>query len=161
MAYGTAQGLTDYATLTGRTFTGNAAVALQVASNYINGSAFWDRWIGEPVDQYGDAWPRSGITGVSTTGIPDRVINAVYEAALIYAEDPNAFSSGSVTNNGSGAIASERVDVLSVSYHAPQDDSHLAEDTVIDNTPRYSAIEDLLTPFLSRFFGASVSAFVV
>ena len=161
MAYGSDQGLAEYATATGRTFTGDRTIARQVASNYINGSAFWDRWIGAPVDKYGDAWPRNGIDGIANTVIPDRVLKAVYEAAIIWSGDSEALSSGAVSNNGSGAVAQEKVDVISISYHAPKDDDHLAEDTVIDNTPRYSEIEDLLTPFLSRTFGASASAFVV
>lgn len=158
MSYGTNAGLTAYATSTGRTVTGDPDVLRLVASNYLDG-LYWDRYIGEPADTYGAAWPRTGITGV--TGVPERVDNATYEAALLYDADPNALSSGSVSNNGSGAIASEKVDVISVSYHAPMDNDHLAGDAVIDNAPRYSAVEAYLRPFLRSGWGASVAAFVV
>lgn len=158
MAYGTNAGLTAYATSTGRTVTGDPDVLRLVASNYLDG-LYWDRYIGEPVDTYGDAWPRTGITGVTT--VPERVENATYEAALLYDADANALTTGSVSSNGSGAIASEKVDVISVSYHAPQGDDHLADDAVIDNAPRYSTVEAFLRPFLRSGWGANVAAFVV
>lgn len=158
MAYGDNTGLTAYATSTGRTVTGDPDVLRLVASNYLDG-LYWDRYIGAPVDAYGEAWPRTGISGV--TGIPERVENATYEAALLYDADPNALTSGSVSNNGSGAIASEKVDVISVSYHAPMNDDSMADDTVIDNAPRYSTVEAFLRPFLRSGWGASVAAFVV
>lgn len=157
-SYGTNGGLTAYATATGRTVTGDPDVLRLVASNYLDG-LYWDRYIGQPVDTYGDAWPRTGITGVTT--VPERVENATYEAALLYQADSNALSAGSVSNNGSGAVASEKVDVISVSYHAPMNDDSLADDTVIDNTPRYDVIEGLLRPFLRQGWGAAVAAFVV
>lgn len=157
-SYGTNAGLTAYATSTGRTVTGDPDVLRLVASNYLDG-LYWDRYIGQPVDAYGDAWPRTGITGVTT--VPERVENATYEAALLYDADSGALTSGSVSNNGSGAVASEKVDVVSVSYHASMNDDSLADDTVIDNTPRYSSIEALLRPFLRHNWGADAAAFVV
>jgi len=156
MAYGTNTGLTAYATATGRTLSGDADVARYLATQYIDGVAFWDRYIGEPLDPYGNAFPRVGMTDV-----PERVENATYEAALLYDADPSALTAGGVSNNGSGAVASEKVDVLSVSYHAPMNDRSMADDSVIDNTPRYDTIEALLRPFLRSGWGASVAAFVV
>lgn len=158
MSYGTNAGLTAYATSTGRTVAGDPDVLRLVASNYLDG-LYWDRYIGAPVDAYGDAWPRTGITGV--TGIPERVENATYEAALLYQADPNALTSGSVSNNGSGAVTQEKVDVISVSYAAPMNDDHMANDSVIDNAPRYSSVEAFLRPFLRQGWGAAAAAFVV
>lgn len=158
MAYGTNTGLTAYATSTGRTVTGDPDVLRTVASAYLDG-LYWLRYIGAPVDTYGDAWPRTGITGVAT--VPERVDNATYEAALLYDADPSALTAGGVSNSGSGAVASEKVDVIAVSYHAPQNGDNMADDTVIDNTPRYDVIEGLLRPFLRTSWGASVAAFVV
>ena len=158
MAYGTNTGLTAYATATGRTISGDADVARTVASAYLDG-LYWDRYIGQPVDTYGDAWPRTGITGI--TDVPERVESATYEAALLYDADPSALTAGGVSNNGSGAVASEKVDVLSVSYHAPMNSDSMADDSVVDNTPRYDTIEALLRPFLRSGWGASVAAFVV
>lgn len=156
--YGTNAGLTAYATATGRTVNGNPDILRLEASNYLDG-LYWDRYIGQPADTYGDAWPRTGITGV--TGVPERVELATYEAALLYDVDPNALKSGSVSNNGSGAIASEKIDVIGVSYHAPMNNHHMSDDSVIDNTPRYSSVEALLRPFLTQGWGAGASAFVV
>lgn len=161
MAYGTNAGLTAYATITGRTVTGDPDVLRFVASQYINGKAFEDRWVGTAVDPYGDAWPRSGVTGISDSVIPSNVESATYEAALIYQDDPGALSSGSVTNNGSGAVTQEKVDVISVSYASPMNDDHLSNDTVTDNTPRYSRVEDILGKLLRSSYGANVAAFVV
>ena len=158
MSYGTNAGLTAYAAATGRTVSGNPDILRLAATTYLDG-LYWDRYIGAPVDTYGDAWPRTGITGV--TGIPDRVENATYEAALLYDADPNALTSGSVSNNGSGAVTQEKVDVISVSYAAPMNDNHMANDSVIDNVPRYSTIEAFLRPFLRQGWGSSVAAFVV
>lgn len=158
MAYGDNTGLTAYATATGRTLTGDADVLRNVASAYLDG-LYWDRYIGQPVDTYGDAWPRTGITGVTT--VPERVENATYEAALLYDADPSALTAGGVSNNGSGAVASEKVDVISVSYHAPMNDRIVADDSVIDNAPRYDTIEALLRPFMRSGWGANVAMFVV
>jgi len=157
MAYGTNAGLTAYATSTGRTVTGDPDVLRYVASQYINSALFWDRWIGNADDPYsGEAWPRDVLAGV-----PVLVENATYEAALLYDADHNALSSGSVSNNGSGAIAQEKVDTISVSYHAPMSDDSMAESAVIDNAPRYSVIEGILAPLLRKQWGSSVAAFVV
>jgi hypothetical protein len=158
MAYGTNAGLLAYAASTGRSFTGDRDAARTVATAYLDG-LYWDRFIGSPVDTYGDAWPRTGITGVTT--VPERVENATYEAALLYSADPSALSAGGVSNNGSGAVASEKVDVISVSYHAPMNNRSMADDSVIDNTPRYDTIESLLRPFLRSGWGANVAMFVV
>lgn len=158
MSYGDNTGLTNYATSTGRTVTGDPDVLRLVASNYLDG-LYWNRYIGAPVDAYGDAWPRTGVTGVN--GVPERVENATYEAALLYDADPNALSSGSVSNSGSGAVTQEKVDVISVSYAAPMNDYNMANDSVIDNAPRYSTIEAYLRPFLRQGWGASSAAFVV
>lgn len=157
-SYGTNAGLAAYATSTGRTVTGDPDVLRLMASNYLDG-LYWGRYIGQPVDAYGDAWPRTGITGV--TGVPDRVDQATYEAALLYDADANALSSGSVSNNGSGAVTQEKVDVISVSYAAPMNDYNMANDSVIDNMPRYGAVEALLRPFLRHGWGAAAAAFVV
>lgn len=157
-SYGDNSGLTAYATATGRTLSGDPDIARRVASDYLDG-LYWDRYIGTPSDTYGDAWPRTGISGV--TGVPERVDNATYEAALIWGADNSALTAGSTSNNGSGAVSREKVDVIEVSYHAPMNDDNLADDTVIDNAPRYDAVEAHLRPFLRQGWGANVSAFVV
>lgn len=157
-AYGTDIGLTDYATSTGRTVTGDPAFLRQTASYYIDGTYAY-RFKGSAVSMDAE-WPRSGVTGVASTSVPDRVDRATYEAALLYDADASALTAGAVSNNGSGAIASEKVDVISVSYHAANSDA-LSDDTVMDNTPRYDVIENILRPLLKRWNGAGGAAFVV
>ena len=146
--YGTDAGLTAYATATGRTVSGTPAQLLQSATYYIDG-AYWHLFKGSPAsdDNYFDP-------------APTRVVDATYEAALLLDADVGALSSGSVTNNGSGAVASEKVDVIAVSYHAGSGRNN-SNDTVLDNMPRYSAIENILRPFLKRYYGADAAAMVV
>tara|TARA_R110000851_G_scaffold178010_3_gene324925 strand:- start:704 stop:1168 length:465 start_codon:yes stop_codon:yes gene_type:complete len=152
-AYGTDLGLTDYATATGRTVTGTAAQLRAAATDYLDGT-YWYRFKGTALTD-DNAYPRVG-----STVVPDRIDRATYEAALILDADASALSTGSVTNNSAGAIASEKVDVISVSYHAPNMDS-MSDDTVLDNAPKYSAIENILRPLLNRWDGADAAAFVV
>ena len=147
-SYGTSAGLTAYATGTGRAVTGDGDQLLAAATNYIDGT-YWFRFTGTPAsdDNYFDP-------------APTRVVNATYEAAILLDGDAGALSVSGVTNAGSGAVASEKVDVIAVSYHAPNT-SALTDDTVTDNTPRYSLIENILRPLLKRWNGADAAAFVV
>lgn len=161
MAYGTNTGMTDWAASVGVTISDGADldVARVHGTNYVNGPLFWSRYKGSPVDQYGDAFPRDGLSGV--TGVPERVEFAAYAAGAHWLDDPSSLTSGSVSNNGSGAIASEAVDVIKVSYHAPMSDDGLAENAVIDNMPRFSDVEAYLTPFLSNGWYGRGTAFVI
>ena len=152
MAYGTNTGLTDYAAATGRAFTGDANVARNIASVYIDG-LYWDRFKGSPADPYGPAWPRN-----IYPGIPVAVENATYEAALLWSVDNGALTGGGVTNSGSGGIAREKVDVIEVAYHAAS--GSLTGVAVLDGIPRYDVIDALLRPFLKSGRGG-VAAFVV
>lgn len=152
-AYGTDSGLEAYAVATGRTVSGDATQLRTAATNYIDGT-YWHKFKGTALTD-DNAYPRVG-----STVVPERVDNATYEAALILDADAGGLSTGSVTNAGSGAIASEKVDVISVGYHAPNMSS-MANDTVIDNAQRYSSVENILMPLLKRYYGADAAAFVV
>lgn len=150
MPYGTTQGLEDYAELTGRTIPdgANLAAALYNASLYIDGT-YWDDFCGEPATD-DSAFPRKG-----STTVPQRVINATYEAALMWIAD-----SASLSFSGSqgGQVIKEKVDVIEVQYAAPQEGG----DVVVDGTPRYSVIEGMLKPLLCRLpDGMGGYAFVV
>jgi hypothetical protein len=123
------------------------------ATDYIDGT-YWHRFKGSPLTD-DNAFPRVG-----STVVPERVTRATYEAALIYDADATALTAGSVSINGSGAVASEKVDVIAVSYHGPNDKA-LTDDAVLDNTPRYDVIENILRPLLNRWQGSSGAAFVV
>ena len=147
-SYGTEAGLAAYATATGRTLSGDAAILLSSATYYIDGT-YWHMFKGSPASDDNYFEPA-----------PDRVVNATYEAALLVDGNPTALTVAGVTNNGSGAVASEKVDVISVSYHAPSG-KNTSGDTVVDNAPRYSVIENILRPLLKRYYGADAAAFVV
>lgn len=135
MTYGTVAGLTQYADDTGRTIQSGANLdaALYNASMYIDG-LYWKDFCGEPAS-LDAAFPRKG-----QSTVPLRVINATYEAALAWINDPNALSfSGSV----GGQVVREKVDVIEVAYAAPKDGW-----TVRDGIPRFGVIEGLLAPYL-------------
>lgn len=150
MTYGTTQELQDYATATGRTIPvdANLDAALYVASMYIDGT-YWDDFCGEPATDAA-AFPRKG-----QTDVPQRVINATYEAALMWLNDPASLS---FSGSAGGQVVKEKVDVIEVQYAAPQDGG----DVVVDGTPRFSVIEGLLKPLLCRLpDGRGGYAFVV
>lgn len=135
MTYGTTQGLQDYADATGRTIPvdANLDAALYNASLYIDGT-YWDDFCGEPASPDA-AFPRKG-----QTDIPQRVINATYEAALAWIANPASLSA---SGTAGGQVVREKVDVIEVAYAAP------TGDWSIDNgTPRFSVIEGLLKPYL-------------
>ena len=147
-AYGTDIGLTAYATGTGRTVNGDPAQLRMLATYYIDGT-YWHQFKGSPASDDNYFNP-----------VPERVLNATYEAALLLDADAGALSSGSVSNAGGGAVTQEKVDVISVSYAAPNSDA-MSNDTVMDNTPRYSVVENILRPLLKQYYGADAAAFVV
>lgn len=152
-AYGNDTDLETYATERGVTLTGTPAFLRQMGTDYIDGTYWWD-FKGSPLTD-DNAFPRTG-----STVVPDRVDRATYEAALLYDADPDALTAGSVSNNGSGAIASEKVDVISVSYHAANS-STMEDNATLDNAPRYDVIENILRPLLIRGTGYGGAAFVV
>lgn len=150
MPYGTVAGLEAYAALTGREIpTGaNLTAALYIASQYIDGT-YWDDFCGEA------ASPDAAFPRKDSTDIPERVINATYEAALAWLADPNSLSFSGSTG---GQVVKEKVDVIEVQYAAPV----AGGDVVIDGVPRFSVIEGLLRPYLCRLpDGVGGMAFVV
>ena len=150
MPYGTVEGLEAYALLTGRTIPADAnlAAALYNASLYIDGT-YWDDFCGEPASDDA-AFPRKG-----STTVPQRVINAAYEAALMWIADAASLS---FSGSQGGQVVKEKVDVIEVQYAVPQEGG----DVVVDGTPRYSVIEGLLKPLLCRLpDGVGGGAFVV
>lgn len=150
MPYGDVSGLEQYALDTGRTLPSgaNLTAALYNASMYIDGT-YWDDFCGEPATDDA-AFPRKG-----QSSVPQRVINATYEAAIQWLGDK-----GSLTLGGSagGQVIREKVDgAVEVAYAAP------SGDFLADGTPLYSAIEGLLKPLLCRPVegGSGGYAFVV
>lgn len=149
MPYGTVVGLEQYAIDTGRTLPpdANLTAALYNASLYIDG-VYWDDFCGEAATDDA-AFPRKG-----STEVPQRVINAAYEAAIQWILDPASLS-GSGT--AGGQVIREKVDVIEVQYASPSGDWSIS-----DGIPRFSVIEGLLKPYLCILpDGVGGGAFVV
>lgn len=135
MTYGTPQGLQDYATATGREIPADANLdaALYVASMYIDGT-YWGDFCGEPASPDA-AFPRKG-----ETTVPQRVINAAYEAALLWISDNASLSA---SGSAGGQVIREKVDVIEVAYAAPQ-----GEWSIGDSAPKFTVIDGLLKPYI-------------
>lgn len=151
MSYGTTSGLSSYATLTGQIIASGTDldVALYNGNAYIDGGTYWDRYLGE-ADSVDAAFPRDDYP----LPIPDRVVNAAYEAAILWSNDSTALSAFS---SGAGMIKSEKVDVIQVVYQDVTEGQDALEYAQI----RYSTIEGLLMPYLRKSGGFTASAFVV
>lgn len=146
--YGTPEGLEAYAAMSGRTLPADANLeaALYNASLYIDG-LYWDDFCGKPASMDA-AFPREG-----STVVPQRIINATYEAALLWLADAGSLSVG---GSAGGQVIREKVDVIEVQYASP------TGDFIESGTPRYSVIEGLLRPLLCRLpDGVGGGAFVV
>ena len=152
-AYGTNVDLTSYAAVRGVTLTGDLDYLRDVGTDYIDGT-YWYKFKGTAQTD-DNAYPRVGATVV-----PERVDSATYEAAMLFDADSAALTSGATSNAGGGAVASEKVDVIAVSYHAANTKA-LSDDTVLDNIPRYSVIENILRPLLNRTRNGTATGFVV
>lgn len=150
MSYGTVAGLQAYADLTGRDIPSGANLdaALYHASMYIDGT-YWNDFCGEAATDDA-AFPREG-----STTVPERVVNATYEAALLWLSDSSSLSFG---GSQGGQVVREKVDVIEVQYAAPE----AGGDVIVNGTPRFSVIEGLLAPLLCRLpDGMGGYAFVV
>ena len=135
MTYGTTQGLQGYADATGRTIPAGASLdaALYNASLYIDGT-YWDDFCGEPATDDA-AFPRKG-----QSDVPQRVINATYEAALAWIANPTSLSA---SGSAGGQVVKEKVDVIEVAYAAPQ-----GEWSIGDRAPKFTVIDGLLKPYI-------------
>lgn len=147
--YGTDAEAQAYWTAAGYTVPdGNVTAARQRGSVYVDGTYGW-RFPGQPTggaDQ-DRAWPRTGATDVygnaiGTDVIPQAVVNASYEAALL--ELQSAGSLSSVVSNA-GRVTMERVEgAVTVQYASPG----AGADIVSDNTPISTLIAGILYPII-------------
>lgn len=139
--YGTDIGFADYAAAAGYDIpSGNVAAARQRGSTYIDGT-YGARFLGSPtggLDQE-RAWPRTGVPGIAVDQIPQRVINASYEAALIELGEPGALS---VT--GSAAERIKRLKAGSAEIEYADGSASFSADL----SPIATVIEGLLAPLL-------------
>lgn len=150
MPYGNTADLAAYLALTGRTLTGDADHALQAGSDYIDGAAYYDRYLSTPLT-YNAAFPR-----VAYDPVPTRVEQAAYEAAYIWGLDPQGLS---VAASNSGIVKREKVEgAVEVEYFENMTNTQGA---VVGSMPYYSAIENKLRPFLKRVGAYEGAMFVV
>ena len=148
MSYGTTGGLTTYLALTGRTLTAGAdpVVAIFRGAQYIDGT-YWDRFYGTP--QSDDIY----FPIVDETTVPQGVEYATYEAAIIWAADNDALSFSS----SAGAVKSEKVDVIKIDYF----ENKTEENPLLVGVPKFSVIEGLLSPYISKASQYGIAAILV
>ncbi|PWJ80638.1 hypothetical protein C7441_112180 [Pseudaminobacter salicylatoxidans] len=141
--YGTDDGFQAYADTNGYDVpSGNVTAARNRGSIYIDGT-YGDRFMGLPtggLDQE-RTWPRIGVPGIADNVVPQRVINASYEAALLELREPGSLS---VVTSGSARVVREKVGDLEVQYANP------GGDALADATPIVTVIEGLLAPLLVK-----------
>lgn len=95
--YGTEAGFTEYAAAMGYTVPDGAVLpAIVRGSVYVDG-VYGERFTGVQADMMQErAWPRIGATiygsALASDAIPNRVVHAAYEAALIELRTPGFFS---------------------------------------------------------------------
>lgn len=110
-------------------------------SNYID-ATYGERFLGKPTGGLLQvrAWPRTGVPGVPDDTVPDRVVEASYEAALQEAREPESLS---IFGSAADRVKRERVEgAVDVSY------AEGSGDLALDLTPIFTTIEGLLKPFL-------------
>lgn len=148
MAYGTNAGLNAYLATSGRTLPvgADADVVRFWGSAYVN--SFEDLYRGTALQDDTsfprDLWP----------AVPQAVEWAAYEAAFAYASGVAIFGGGGTAG---GQVVKERLDVIEVTYAAPQDGTGYWENNRFILPAAYA----LLLPFMLRNGRFYPSAMVV
>lgn len=147
--YGTDEAAQAYWAAAGYTVPdGTVAAARQRGSVYIDGTYGW-RFPGQPTGGANQerAWPRTGAVdiygnAIAPDTIPQAVVNASYEAALLELQSPGSLSAVTST---AGRVTMERVEgAVTVQYASPIAGS----DIVADNTPVSTLIAGILYPII-------------
>ena len=127
------------------------AAALIRAADVLNGY----RWKGQPVEPGRVmAWPRKGVDYSPGNPVPENVVpiqvqNAQCEIAAASMSEEGANDPLAQVDTTKGAVTSEKVDVMAVSYAEPSTNSYLG-------VTGYPAVDGLLRAFLAssgRGFG--------
>ncbi|TPL06680.1 DnaT-like ssDNA-binding protein [Mesorhizobium sp. B2-4-11] len=150
--YGTDDGFTAYATAAGYTVpAGSIPGARQRGSAYIDGT-YGLRFSGQPtggIDQE-RAWPRIGATAygaaLASDLIPQRVIDASYEAAYLELTKPGSLS---VSFDPAKRVKRQKVEGLEREFFEPGDDGNI----FAPNAPVSSIIDGLLAPLIGPVTG--------
>lgn len=122
---------------------GDIRPALARGSVYIDG-LYGDRFSGKPAEPDQDrAWPRTGAAAydqaLADDLIPQRVISAAYEAALVELRKPGALS---IFLDPSKRVKRQKVDTIEREFFDPGDD------LLASATPILTTIGGLLSPLL-------------
>lgn len=145
--YGDDAGFTAYMTAAGYVVpAGTISAARQRGSVYVDGT-YAARFPGVPtggVDQERE-WPRTGAedfygNAIDPSAVPQRVINASYEAALIELQNPGSLS---VTFDPAQRVKRQKVDTIEREFFDPAAGSFFAP-----NAPVSSIIEGILMPLI-------------
>jgi len=150
MSYITEAELDEYAAARGITVTGTKAHLLVKAMDFLNGME--DEWQGtRAVDGQAQAWPRKGVRLYTLDFPVDQVPQALKDAQAQLAIEADSQSLQPTLSPGAkGAVTSETVDVLSVSYaEKPGGGSSM---------PFFTAVRALLRP-LMRAGSGGISSF--
>lgn len=144
-AYGTDQGFADYCTAMGYTVPSGSVPAARMRGSMYVDNTYESRFPGIPTGGIAQdrAWPRTGaedIYGSAVSGIPDRVVNASYEAALLELGTPGTLSAIIKTNEMTKRAKAGPVEV---EYFDAKGD------TIAGAVPMITKIEGLLYPLLT------------
>ncbi|MGX9120329.1 DnaT-like ssDNA-binding protein [Mesorhizobium sp. BHbsci] len=149
--YGDDAGFTAYAAAAGYTVpVGTISAARQRGSAYIDGT-YGMRFPGVPTGGLAQerAWPRTGATVYGATLasdlIPQRVIDASYEAAYLELNNPGSLS---VTFDPARKVKRQKVEGIEREFFEPGDASFWAP-----NAPVSSTIDGLLAPLIGPVAG--------
>ncbi|MER9829173.1 hypothetical protein NKJ51_12400 [Mesorhizobium sp. M0134] len=150
--YGDDAGFTAYAAAAGYTVpAGTIAAARQRGSAYIDGT-YGMRFPGRPTGGLAQerAWPRTGATVYGSTLasdlIPQRVIDASYEAAYLELVKPGSLS---VSFDPSRKVKRQRVEGIEREFFEPSDSGNI----FAPDAPISTIIEGLLAPLIGPASG--------
>ncbi|MHC2797183.1 hypothetical protein ACVINZ_006195 [Mesorhizobium jarvisii] len=150
--YGDDAGFTAYAAAAGFAVpAGTISVARQRGSAYIDGT-YGMRFSGQPTGGISQEreWPRTGATAYGSTLasdlIPQRVIEASYEAAYLELKKPGSLS---ISFDPSRKVKRQKVEGLEREFFEPVDRGNI----FAPEAPVSTIIEGLLAPLICPVYG--------
>lgn len=146
MSYGSDQGMLDFLAETGRVLPSGASVSVARYWGSLYCDQFEHMYRGTAL-QDGASFPRD-----LWPVVPQAVERAAYEAGYAWADGVAIFGGGGTAG---GQITKEKLDVIEVTYAAPQDGSGYWENNVFILPAAYA----LLLPFMfrkGRFFPSAM-----
>ena len=153
--YGSDDEFQAYATAAGYTLPdgGNITAARQRGSVYIDGS-YEPFFPGVPTDPVQErSWPRTGAVdrygrSLDPDAVPQRVINASYEAAYLELQEPGSLSA---TISGNERIKTLKAGSVEIDYA-----DSTSTDAISGAIPKATVIEGILAPLLQPILPAAL-----